>query len=323
MDNQRTIFRVNSFFLVSSIILIFFGGILQSFNLIIGILATEWIILLGLAGLYTKLFKIDFKRYRFKKISKKDGLITVLITLLIYPIIIFFSLIITLGLRIFFEFDPIDMPIPETGVELIILFFVIAVSAGICEEIFFRGLIINEFRRYGDKGAIVISAILFGIFHYNYQNFIGPVILGLFFGYIVLRTGSIWAGVIGHITNNTFALLIGFFLIRAQNSIETDIAPETVSQAAITHELIGGTIAFGVMTLVNLFIIYRLLNFMSDSRDNKNETLDINTGISLKDNHVEENKRLSIKSELKLFYPVMITIIGYLFFALSDLSLKL
>ena len=300
MENQRSrILRVNTFFLISALILIFMGGIAQSYNLILGLLFTEWVLILGLALLYTKAFKIDLKTYRFKKISKNDGIVTILITLLLYPIVIFFSLTITIILRLFFEFENFDVPIPTTSMELVVYFFVIAISAGICEEVFFRGVILNEFKSYGYKTSIIISSVLFAVFHFNYQNFIGPLILGLVFGYIVIRTGSIWAGIIGHITNNAIALSLGYMLTNME-------IPEATQQAALSvdnsaYALVQGTITFGVITLFNLLFIYKLFGVLSDVREK------------------EENIKKISKEDLLLFAPVFVTILIYLWISLGNL----
>ncbi len=70
------------------------------------------------------------------------------------------------------------------------------------------------------KKAIIYSAILFGIFHFNVQNLLGPIYLGLLFGIIAYKTDSIYPTIIGHTVNNTIALTIGYFATRAEQVME-------------------------------------------------------------------------------------------------------
>ena len=65
-----------------------------------------------------------------------------------------------------------------------------AVLAPILEELFFRKLLIDRMNKYGELAAIVISALLFGLFHQNFSQFFYAFGLGLVFGYVYCRTGS-------------------------------------------------------------------------------------------------------------------------------------
>ena len=65
-----------------------------------------------------------------------------------------------------------------------------AVLAPVLEELFFRKLLIDRLNRFGEFGAIVISALLFGLFHQNFSQFFYAFGLGLVFGYLYCKTGS-------------------------------------------------------------------------------------------------------------------------------------
>ena len=104
-----------------------------------------------------------------------------------------------------------QLPMATNKSEYVKLLFIISVSAGICEEIFFRGFVLSGYERMGKRRAIIFSAILFGFFHFNIYNLAGPIILGLIFGYLVIETGSIFAGMIGHMVNNGFAVTLDLY----------------------------------------------------------------------------------------------------------------
>ena len=77
------------------------------------------------------------------------------------------------------------------------------VLAPIVEELVFRKLMLDRIRNYGEKTAIVFSALCFGLFHGNLTQFLYAFAVGLFLGYVYCRTGKI------HITMIMHALLNG------------------------------------------------------------------------------------------------------------------
>jgi len=87
-------------------------------------------------------------------------------------------------------------------------FFKVAVVAPVVEELIFRGLILHGLRRnYNAFTAVVISALLFALFHLNPWQFPATFVLGLLLGWIMIRTRSILLAIIGHSINNLLVLL--------------------------------------------------------------------------------------------------------------------
>jgi sodium transport system permease protein len=82
------------------------------------------------------------------------------------------------------------------------LWLVVAVTPAFCEELFFRGFVLSGFRRFGMWPAILISALLFGLAHSSVYRMLPTVALGVAFGYLVFKTGSIACGMIAHAVNN-------------------------------------------------------------------------------------------------------------------------
>lgn len=78
------------------------------------------------------------------------------------------------------------------------------------EELVFRGVVLGGLlKTYSAKKSIIISAILFGISHLNGIQFIDAFLLGVFMGYIYVKTKSIYLCMYAHILFNS----IGFTLI--------------------------------------------------------------------------------------------------------------
>ncbi len=72
---------------------------------------------------------------------------------------------------------------------VIILYMVIA--APIMEEYIFRKLIVDRTVRYGQGVAIVISGLMFGLFHGNLNQFVYAFTLGMFLAFLYVKTGNI------------------------------------------------------------------------------------------------------------------------------------
>ena len=87
-------------------------------------------------------------------------------------------------------------------------------SAGIfgciVEEMSHRGVTYLRMKRYwGKKKAIVLSALLFGIYHMNMVQAVYTFVLGLFFAWVYERYQSLWAPIIAHMSANLCVILLG------------------------------------------------------------------------------------------------------------------
>ncbi|MCF7792705.1 MAG: ABC transporter permease subunit [Candidatus Cloacimonetes bacterium] len=89
--------------------------------------------------------------------------------------------------------------------------FVIGVLPGICEETLFRGYIIRGFEKQGIARAIVISGILFGIYHLDPFRLVPASLLGMWMGFLLLKTNSIFVPMFAHFVNNSLAVILNTF----------------------------------------------------------------------------------------------------------------
>jgi membrane protease YdiL (CAAX protease family) len=63
-------------------------------------------------------------------------------------------------------------------------------------------------RKYGDKFAIIASAVLFACMHGNMVQIPYTVVGGMLLGYLAVATGSLWPSVILHFVNNLYSVVI-------------------------------------------------------------------------------------------------------------------
>ncbi len=98
-----------------------------------------------------------------------------------------------------------------------------AVLTGLVEEIFFRGLALSRLKKgMGRIAAVVVSAVIFGLFHGAFVAVCYATVLGLVFGFLAERHNSILPTVVCHIffnassyfltTDNMFVILALYFI---------------------------------------------------------------------------------------------------------------
>lgn len=104
----------------------------------------------------------------------------------------------------------------------------------LCEEFFFRGIILkgllNNEKIHPIK-AIIFSSFLFGLMHMNMVQFIGGILMGSVFGLIYFYTHSIFNCILSHSLNNTIAII--FFLRKKNIEIFNHIDKITTSNIII------------------------------------------------------------------------------------------
>lgn len=312
--NGVDVLGTNILYLVIAIVLLTLGAYVQHRDVKTGLIITEYVIILLPPLLYAKFrghsFKDIKKIFRLNKLRVKHGILIVLIGILAYPVVAFFNLIVLTCLSMFGELKQMPIPTANNMGEYFVLMLIVSMSAGICEEVYFRGLVLHVYERLGKTNAIVITSVLFGIFHFNIQNLIGPIILGIIFGYLVQRTNSLFAGIIGHMTNNGVAVTLGFLV----NLSRINISDEKVAQAATgTKELMGATFFMGCIGLFTGIGAYKLLKIIiNDTEEKKCEIAYEEVTES-----VEDQKKPSIF----VYLPILITLVIFIWLSYIQMNI--
>lgn len=92
------------------------------------------------------------------------------------------------------------------------MFLYAAVLGPLTEEIVFRGAVLRYLEKYGKVFAILISAVLFGVFHANLTQGVFAFAVGLVLGYVALEFSFKWAVVLHILNNLVLSELLGRFL---------------------------------------------------------------------------------------------------------------
>lgn len=84
---------------------------------------------------------------------------------------------------------------------------VISVFGPILEEVLFRGAITTVLlKKYSPAKAIILSALIFGIFHINPVQIFVATLIGLFLGWVFYKTASLVPCILIHMVNNALSV---------------------------------------------------------------------------------------------------------------------
>lgn len=105
----------------------------------------------------------------------------------------------------------------ETAMEGIspwAIFAAMVVMAPIFEELLYRKVLIDRIRQYGDKTAILVSAVLFGLSHGNFFQFFYAFALGAVFAYVYIQTGKIRYTILFHSLINFMGSIVALKVMK-------------------------------------------------------------------------------------------------------------
>jgi sodium transport system permease protein len=96
--------------------------------------------------------------------------------------------------------------------RLLWLLLVVALTPAICEELVFRGVLLQSLGRSASMWkAVLFSALVFGAFHLSFETairFLPTAFLGLLLGYVVWHTRSLYTGMLMHLVNNAMVVVL-------------------------------------------------------------------------------------------------------------------
>ena len=102
--------------------------------------------------------------------------------------------------------------------------FVIALLPAVGEEMMFRGWLQRVLgKRVNYHTAIWVSAFIFSAIHFQFYGFIPRMLIGAALGYLYCYTGSLWASIVAHFTNNAVAVISAFLVYNGYISINPDL----------------------------------------------------------------------------------------------------
>ena len=196
-------------YVVVFISLLLLASWLQAWNFEYGMILTQVVFILLPALWYWRRYQVDqvaFARLHPLKARFVPAIILLSASMWLFNMVLAAGLV---GALIDFGFEPlVVLEPPQTLQQYLIYIIIIVVFAGICEEVFFRGTIMPAMEGHGLIPAIVFSSFLFALFHGSFLSLVSTFILGMVIAVIVIKTGSLWGGILYHMLNNFYGVTV-------------------------------------------------------------------------------------------------------------------
>ncbi|NIT58317.1 MAG: CPBP family intramembrane metalloprotease [Aliifodinibius sp.] len=200
--------------------------------------STGQILFLGLATWFfarlhtSKKGRKEFLRFSVQPDTLQKSAITVVLIIAIQPTIWFLSWINAFipVPEVFSNMQNTQMQMIENYLRgdhlLMLTLFHVGLVPAICEETLYRGYVMRAFQKsWGIWPAIIISGLLFGLYHIQLSNLIPLATLGMLFAYITWVSESIIPAIIAHLVNNGGSVLVGTYY---PESAFAEITPESM-----------------------------------------------------------------------------------------------
>ena len=147
------------------------------------------------------------QKIELKKILMYIG-VSILSFFALFPIVTCFNtLLIKFGVKIN------SLPYSLTTKNYFISIISLAIFPAVCEELLFRGLIFKGLKQHGKTFSIIISTLMFTLFHMSLSQAVYPLLVGLLFGVIMYYENNIYYCIVVHFVNNLLSLTISYFNI--------------------------------------------------------------------------------------------------------------
>lgn len=137
----------------------------------------------------------------------------------------------------------------------VVVFIYMVICAPIVEEYVFRKLIVDRTVRYGQVVAVVVSGLMFGLFHGNLNQFAYATVIGMFLAFLYVKTGNLKITISLHMLFNFVGGFLSSLLIKAID-LEGYMDAATLGDMQVVMRQImgnlGGWILYG---LFGMFVI--------------------------------------------------------------------
>lgn len=146
--------------------------------------------------------------------------------------------------------NPVQELINSSGLWINLL--LISIIGPIFEEFFFRKLLIDRTIKYGAKISILLSALMFGLFHGNLSQFFYAFLMGGFFAYVYIKTGKLIYPILLHMSVNFMGSVVSIFVAASVESLNAGTA-----MASDLIIIIGYVIIILACLLIGLISLFK------------------------------------------------------------------
>ena len=185
---------------------------LQRWQLIPGLLVSQWVGFLGLVWVYARGSGQPMRRVLALRVPRASALLGATLLGL--------SGWVLLGLladrlmpppkHLVEEMRKLIRP-PDGSRPLAVSLAALALTPAICEEALFRGPILRGFRsRFSVAASCILTGVLFGMLHGDVWRFVPTTLLGILLSWVALTSGSIVPSMLVHVINNGALIVLAY-----------------------------------------------------------------------------------------------------------------
>ena len=156
------------------------------------------------------------------------------------------------------------------------MLFVMAVMPAFNEEFLCRGVLYGAYRERAPLKGVLLSALIFGLFHLNINQMLYAIYLGIILALMVEATGSIYTSMLMHFLLNGFNVTINFMANR-QLTQTSDPVSQRLSDVPV-QQLVTMMIVLAIFLFFNVILIYSTFRMNQRSlklREKKGRILDV------------------------------------------------
>lgn len=104
------------------------------------------------------------------------------------------------------------------------VFLTTVIVAPVMEELMFRKLLIDRIVPFGQRAAVVVSGVAFGLFHGNFYQFFYASFLGMIFAYLYSSTGRLRYNILLHMMINMVGGVVPVMLMQQLDELSPGAA---------------------------------------------------------------------------------------------------
>ena len=143
----------------------------------------------------------------FRKLQAKSVFFIVIYVITLFPLVAFVNSVSML----FVENTVTAISDDVLAIPMWVMLLSIGILGPLVEEVVFRGVILQSYQRTGRiVGSIVLSSILFGMMHMNFNQFAYGAVMGVMLALLYEATGTVLASFIAHAVFNTIEVIMMF-----------------------------------------------------------------------------------------------------------------
>lgn len=191
------------------------------------------------------------------------------------------GLVFTSGIG-FLKGSPVNDSLSDlmNSINMVVILVFVVIAAPIFEELLFRKFLCDRVVKYGQGTAIILSGLMFGLFHGNFQQFFYAFFIGCFFAFIYVKTGDIRYTITLHIIVNFIGGVVSSLLL-SHVDFENLTASSLIIMAIYMLIVYGIAIAGAVLFLLNRSKLKSDAGEIMIEKSQRNNVVFLNAGMIL------------------------------------------